>query len=114
MACALGKQVIHAGNRAVLCDNDNLHACGIAVCEVDSLQALAGDGHTGHTHVRLAAVDGRDDGVKLHVLDFEFHIQLLRDCRRNLRVDTDNLSALVVLIRRESRVGRHDERALGV
>src|SRR5699024_11734405 len=57
--------------------DDGLGGGAVGIGEVDLLLTLGGDGHARHAEVGLAAVDGRNYGVKLHVLDFQVIGQLV-------------------------------------
>ena len=50
-------------------DNDHLDASGVAVGEAHGLQTGGGDGHTGHSHMGFARLDGGNSGVELHVVN---------------------------------------------
>ncbi len=109
MARALRKEVVHAGDFAVLGDDDHLYAGGIADGEVHLLLTIRGDGHAGQSQIGLAALDGLRDGIELHVVDQQLQAELPGDGRRDFRIDAGNLAALHVLIGREGRIGGHGE-----
>ena len=106
---AVRKQIIDRGDGAVVLDNDDLHAGGVGVGEVDLLLALVGHGHAGHAHVIFACLDAGDDRVKRDVRDLQLHAELVGDGLRDLNVDADDRVAVVVLIRREGGFGRHGQ-----
>ena len=65
-----------------------------------------------HAEVGLAAVDGRNDGVKLHVLDVQVIAQLVAQSLGKLGVDAHDLAVLDVLIGIEGGVGGHHQGTL--
>ena len=83
----------------------------VAGGEVDDFLTLGGDGHAGQADVSLAALDGLDDGVELHVVDLQLQAQLLSDGACDLSVDTDDLVAFDELVGRECSIGGHDQLA---
>lgn len=103
------EQVVGGGDGGVLGDNDDLNAGGVRAGEVHDRLPVRHDGQTRHADVGLAGLNGGDDGVKFHILDFELQAKLFRDGGGHLRVDANNGAAVVVLIGRELGVGRHGQ-----
>ena len=103
------EELVDGLNRGALGNDDDLHAGGVALGEADGLEALVGDGHAGHAHVDLAGDNGRDDGVKVHVLNVELHAELVSDQAGDDGVDADDGLVLIELVGREGGVGAHGE-----
>ena len=104
-------QVIHCDRRALL-HNDHLYAGGVSVGEVHDSLPLVVDRDTAHGHIALAVLDGRQSGIKGHIVDDQLQAQLLGDLGGQLVVDA--LKAAVVgqnAVGREVRVGGQDQLA---
>ena len=83
----LACQIIGRSNVGIARHDDGLDTLGVGVGEVHDLQALIGDGDTGHDHVALAVLGGQQGGVKVYVVDLQLQAELLGDGTRNLNVD---------------------------
>ena len=81
--------------------------------EKDLFLPVLGDRKPGRRDVRLARLDGGDDGIELHVVDLDFIAQSLRDGADDLRVDTIDVFPDQIFIRGELRIGRHDQLRAG-
>ena len=110
-AGAVREQIVDRGDGAVVLDDDDLHARGVGIGEVDLLLALVSHGHTGHAHVILAGLHARDDGVECDVGDFQLHAELVCDGLCDLHVDADDGVAVIVFIRLEGGLSRHGQLA---
>ena len=107
-------QIIGRGNGGVLLDDDRLDALSVGVGEVHDLQALVGDGDTGHDDVALAVLGSQQGCIKVHVIDLQLQTELLSDSGSNINVDALKVTAVGGhLIRGKSCVGGHRQLAGG-
>ena len=81
--------------------------------EKDLFLPVLGDRKPGRRDVRLASLDGGDDGIELHVVDLDFIAQSLRDGADDHRVNTVDVLPDQIFVRREFRIGRHDQLRAG-
>ena len=111
MVGALCEKVVQAGDRAILGNDDYLHARGIADSEAHFLLTVRGDGHACKTDVGLSVCDGSGDGIELHIVDYKLQSELVCDGGCDLRIYARHFASLDVLIRGKGSVGSHDEPA---
>ena len=106
------EEIVYRCDRAAFGDDDRLNRRGVGRGEIYILLALLGDGEAGHAEIHLAAHDRHDDGIELHIFDFQFIAQRIAYGLRNFNIDAYDFAGfiVIVLIGRKIDAGAHRQR----
>lgn len=87
--------------------NDNLARLGVAVGEVDVLQAVFGNSHAGYAYVSLAGINRRNNGIERHIVNDKLLADDIAYGSHHVNVEADYLALFLQLVGRELSVGSH-------